>query len=482
MTSEFQRIRDPLHDIIAFEDEDFEHMMWNVIQTRPFQRLRRIKQLGFSELTFPGATHTRFSHSVGVFHTARTLMKQIEDRLGRPQFKQSKARQALAASLLHDVGHGMFSHSFEEVGKKLKLDGAKHENVSKRLITEGEVADVLEAEGGGFAADVATIIGRDGPSSIYDAVVSSQFDADRLDYMRRDRQMAGVLSGAIDFPWLVRNLEIGGIQTGQDDEPGTKVQTFVVGSKAIFAAEQYVLALFQLYPTIYFHKATRAAEKVFTALMTLTLEFAMNGDYKQTGLDSSHPICAFAQAPDDLERIIALDDTVLWGSLSMMRNAENKQIANLAQSLQDRRLPKSVDLEQIVQDQLGKGRAANKSSLEESAQDGEREKIITRARANIVSDLSAWSEDNSSILPRVLIDQAKRDPYAKSETKGPLNRIHVKLSNGEIEDISDHSDMVKALKPYPVFRAYVFEDDEEDRKRVEEIAISAVRKASHAQS
>ena len=134
-----QRIRDPLHNLIEFDSEQFEHTLWQVIQTKPFQRLRRIRQLGFSELVFPGATHTRFAHSIGVFHTARTLLAAIEPKMGK-RLKSHQREVALAASLVHDVGHGMFSHSFEEVGKALNLPMARHETVSEALIRDGSGA------------------------------------------------------------------------------------------------------------------------------------------------------------------------------------------------------------------------------------------------------------------------------------------------------------------------------------------------------
>jgi HD superfamily phosphohydrolase len=149
-----QRIRDPLHNLIEFRAEGFENALWRALRTRPFQRLRRIKQLGFSDLVFPGASHSRFAHSVGVFHTARQLMRVIEDHLGR-QFETSKARVALAAGLVHDLGHGPFSHAFEQVGRRLGLKLADHEYVGDLLISE--VSGALRSLGSGFANDVADL-------------------------------------------------------------------------------------------------------------------------------------------------------------------------------------------------------------------------------------------------------------------------------------------------------------------------------------
>jgi HD superfamily phosphohydrolase len=137
-----QRIRDPIHNLIEFRANEFEDVLWRVMQTAPFQRLRRVKQLGFSDLVYPGATHSRFAHSVGVFHTARQLMTVVQNHLGN-SYEPTKANIALAASLVHDVGHGPFSHAFEDVGRRLDLKLANHETVSDALIRNSEIAEVL---------------------------------------------------------------------------------------------------------------------------------------------------------------------------------------------------------------------------------------------------------------------------------------------------------------------------------------------------
>jgi HD superfamily phosphohydrolase len=192
-----QRIRDPLHDLIEFDVErsQIERVLWSVLQTRPFQRLRRIKQLGFSDFVYPGATHSRLLHSVGVFHTARRLMTVIDKYVPA---KDQKALQALAAALLHDVGHGPFSHAFENLGERFDLKMAHHETVSDALIRDSEITPLLREMGSGFANDVADMVSGSGVRTIYSAVVSSQFDADRLDYMRRDRLMTGSQHAGID--------------------------------------------------------------------------------------------------------------------------------------------------------------------------------------------------------------------------------------------------------------------------------------------
>ncbi|WP_392438924.1 HD domain-containing protein [Cloacibacillus evryensis] len=115
-----QRVRDPLYNLIEFREERVADLLWQIIKTEAFQRLRRIKQLGFSEFVYPGATHTRFAHSLGVFHLARRLIEIIDVKLkkrGSPTSNNAEKDAALCAALLHDLGHGPFSHAFEEVGK-----------------------------------------------------------------------------------------------------------------------------------------------------------------------------------------------------------------------------------------------------------------------------------------------------------------------------------------------------------------------------
>ncbi len=341
-----QRIRDPVHDLIEFSTGAFDQMCWRIIQTRPFQRLRRIKQLGFSELVYPGATHSRFAHSVGVFETARRLAKVIEELQG-DGYDRLRAFEAIAAALVHDLGHGPFSHAFEEVFEALGIEA--HEAMSDRLIQETEVKDELNGFSPDFATKVAKIVSDKVPADIYAAIVSSQFDSDRLDYMRRDRLMSGVQSSAIDFAWLMANLEVQRVSIGQDESKVKEVETLVVGQKATLAAEAYVLGLFHLYPTVYFHKTTRGAEKLLTALLSRTLRLALDSPGNKAGLAEAHPLVRYAREPDNLNYFCDLDDTVVWGALPLLAEAEDKCVSELAHRLINRRLFKAIDVTSILQ-------------------------------------------------------------------------------------------------------------------------------------
>lgn len=474
-----QRVRDPVHNLIEFGGDPnkwsnpLEQVLWRVIMTPPFQRLRRIRQLGFSEFVYPGATHTRFAHSLGVFHTARQLMTVIERHIRHTggDFKPQQANTALAAALVHDVGHGMFSHAFEAVGKQLGIKMAHHEHVSGLLIRDSEIGEVLKEEmGSGFANDVADVIGRGRPGNLYDAVVSSQFDADRLDYMQRDRLMTGVHNSGIDLAWLMANLEIGEVPIGADEQQVGTIDTFVLGPKASHAAETYVLALFQLYPTIYFHKATRAAEKVFSAMMLRVFTLVQDGHAAKTGLPDTHPLIRFAKDPEPMQNALALDDAVFLGALPMFVEAEDKLIAEFATRLRERKLPKCVDVRERLNSLIQPDRAATPEERE-----GRRKKI-ERAVVSIEEAILEWTKAKCPDVPRILMDREERACYKRfQDSKGPLNQIRIR-ANGGIFDMAETSKIVAGTDSFALFRAYIPEGDNEARKMIDDAVEQEVRR------
>ncbi len=458
-----QRIRDPLHDIIDFNVDEvhLERVLWRVIQTRPFQRLRRVKQLGFSDFVYPGATHSRLLHSLGVFHTARCLMDVV--RKYTHPFEPTRADQALAAALVHDVGHGPFSHAFEDVGRRLNLRLADHELVSETLIRDGEIAQEFKELGSGFADDVADIVSGSGSSSIYSAVVSSQFDADRLDYIRRDRLMVGTEHAGIDFEWLIQNLEVAEVPYGVDETSLGQVRTFVLGPKAIFAAEAYVLGLFQLYPTVYFHKATRGAEKIYVELLARAVTLVRDGSVKSTGLTASHPLVKFAKDPENIDCAIALDDTVIWGALSLMAEAKDEGLATLAKRLRDRKLYKCIDVRNCIAHEKGDTAASSAEA--------------DRVCADIRDEISAWSDSQTDAAPRALIDQQSRSPYKRiTETKGPLDQINIRTDGGFLVDLAQRSKVVAELQTYKLLRVNHDGEDVEAKDTISKIIDARIKK------
>ena len=445
-----QRVRDPVHNLIEFDmSDELERVVWNCLQSRPFQRLRRVKQLGFSELVYPGATHTRLAHSIGVFHTARDLMKIVKRKAVS---NESREKIALAAAMVHDVGHGPFSHAFETVGKRLGLKLADHEMMSDMLIRDGELAVILKEMGSGFANDVADMIKKDGKQTLHNAVVSSQFDADRLDYMRRDRMMTGSQHSAIDLTWLLANLEIGEVPVGVDEAQVGTIPTFVIGPKAIQAAEAYVMGLFQLYPTIYFHKATRGAEKLFAELLVRIVELIQNGSLSRVGLSENHPLVKFARNPETIDTALALDDTVIWGALPLLQEASDPLLAEFSGRLLNRKLFKCIDI---------RTRVAHK--IDPKNMRGEQDMArIDRCCADVLIKLQEWQEANKVDVPRLLTDRSERTPYkAGGGTSGPTEQINVRTDGGALIDLKQRSEVVSALSVFKLTRVYHSHTDAE---------------------
>jgi HD superfamily phosphohydrolase len=339
---------------------------------------------------------------------------------------------------------------------------ADHEDLSDALVRDSEVTEKLRALGSGFADDVADIISERGSRSIYTAVVSSQFDADRLDYMRRDRLMSGTQHAAIDFEWLMANLEVASVAYGVDETPLGEVQTFVLGPKAIFAAESFVLGLFQLYPTVYFHKATRGAEKIFTELLARAVTLVSDESTNNTGLPPAHPLVKFAKTPEDVECALRLDDTVIWGALSLMTESRDQLVSAFARRLRDRNLYKCIDVRTRIAREKDDAAAVSAEA--------------DHACATIATKLNEWSASHPSEVPRVLVDQESRSPYKKiTETKGPLDQINIRTDGGHLEDLAKRSKVVAELETYKLFRVYHDDSDADAKNAIEAIIAEGIK-------
>lgn len=253
-----ERIRCPVHDLISFKrSRDEDRLLWTLVQTTPLQRLRRIKQLGFSELVYPSATHTRFSHSLGAMQMARRMLDvfQKNNAFESIQNLEQERNATLAAALLHDIGHGPYSHVFEEVCDDVGIN-KDHEAYTLDLLDTSEIKGVLEEFG--VYDRVRRFFTEEPGYSVFNSVISSQLDCDRLDFLCRDRHHTGVRSAAIDLAWLFDSLRIERVYL--DDEGETTEYSFVFSEKGLAAAEEFVIAYMKMYDTVYFHKTTRGVQ------------------------------------------------------------------------------------------------------------------------------------------------------------------------------------------------------------------------------
>jgi HD superfamily phosphohydrolase len=358
----------------------------------------------------------------------------------------------------------------------------KHEKFTELLIRDGEVSEALKSLGSGFASDVADVIKKAGQASIYGAVVSSQFDADRLDYMQRDRLMTGTHHGVIDFDWLLSNLKVCKFPEAVDGELVREIETFALGPKALHAAEAYLLGLFQLYATVYFHKATRGAEKLFTELLARVFTLALAGSFGKTGLSENHPLIRFAKAPDDLACTLALDDSVIGGALSMMTEADDSLISDFSRRLHDRKLFKCIDVRERLNQAIGSTgvKSSEVCSLCTKAakqvvavrDEYQRRIVLDRACDAAEERLQVFAKENNREMPKVLLDKTERSMYNPlEESKGPLNQIMIQSGdeNSEPVDVASISQVIKAIAPFKVFRVYMETSDQKAKRFVEQI-------------
>lgn len=347
-----QRVRDPIHNLIIFDERDeVDQLAWRLINTPEFQRLRRIRQLGVSEFVFPGATHTRFAHSLGVYHNARRLLGIIETLNGGQDERRAKVIRL--AALLHDIGHGPFSHTFEGARRALltqkgrEADYKKHEYYSAEIIRNpsGAIAPLLSAIDPALPAEIAAVIEADDPSDIYHAVISSSFDADRLDYLARDRYMTGTHAGAVDTEWLFDSLIIEDIPLSGEGETDdlSSVPTFAFSEKGRAAAEDFLLARYRLYSTVYMHKTTRGFEQVLRALLCWLGEPAHAA---ASGLDDDHPLIRLltADGVGEVQAYAQMDDVMVWGVLERLHRKGADHPRALARRLLHRQRLRCLDV------------------------------------------------------------------------------------------------------------------------------------------
>lgn len=464
-----QRIRDPVHNVITFDDREFEQCCWKLLSTAPMQRLRRVKQLGFSEFVYPGATHTRFSHCLGAFNTARQLAGIARRGLGQDRFDPRQAQVAIAAALIHDIGHGPFSHAFEDALKKIGVS-KKHELRTRPLLDRDDVREAFE-DFPDFPEKILEIIEAEFPRTIYASIVSSQFDADRLDYMRRDRMMSGTQQSQIDYDWLLTNLHVGKVPVGQDGKFVKKSETFVINQKAVPAAEGYIFSLLYLYVNVYFHKTTRGIEKLFSALIERVAQRAREGAYAKLNLSKKHPLVQFLRDPEDIDAFLKLDDVAIMGSLCLLAESGDPSIAELADRIHSRKIFSCVDVTKRMNLAFGLPTDSNKDvSFADRIAEVERRVARVGEMANERGLLDASLEQ----VPGVLEDTAPRSPYKQApQTTRRLSRIHVLATDGKLYDLAEMSTPVNTLAEYKAYRLYA--RDESTKGVIESLIEEAMQ-------
>ena len=326
--------RDPVHNIIRLRtDSDEGELMMRLIDAPEFQRLRRIKQLGLGLYTYQGAEHSRFTHSLGAFH----LMTRVLDRLGEKHNIQQEDRTAArAAALLHDVGHGSFSHVME------KVLGFHHEawTVQVVLSDQTEIGRLLRAHSPELPAKVAAIIeGKFQPAALAQ-LVSSQLDVDRMDYLLRDSLMTGAKYGIYDLEWIINALAI--------DEDGDRIY---VAARGLYAVEEYLQARYYMFRQVYFHRSLRSAEAVLRSILRRALALLEAGESVWHAPGTAFEKVLRTQKLT-IEEHLEIDDSDVLFHIKQWQRSQDPILKDLSERFTGRRLFKAVDLDMNPAEQV----------------------------------------------------------------------------------------------------------------------------------
>lgn len=329
-------LRDPVHGLVAFEGEA-EALVASLLGASEVQRLRRVRQLGLTSLVFPGAEHSRFAHALGAAYVMTRLCDRVRARHGELprelRLDDESALEALAAALLHDLGHGPFSHMFEEVVPEPR----PHEAWTMEILRDPgtEVHRALEAFRPGMAERVADLLAGLHRLPWLASTVSGTLDVDRCDYLLRDSHTTGVAYGRYDLDWLLRALAFTPLPDGA-------WVLAIEGRKGLPPIEAFFLARHYMYQQVYHHKATRGAECLIRAMFRRLAELIRDGR-----TPPGTPVAirtAVLGEPIGLGDYLDLDDPRLMSCFAEWERGPDPLLADFAARLRHRRLPKTIPL------------------------------------------------------------------------------------------------------------------------------------------
>lgn len=331
-------LRDPVHGLVSFESQE-EAIIPALLEAREVQRLRRVRQMGLASLAYPGADHTRFSHAIGAAHVMTRLLRRLRAIHEQLPFWQrvttERARDALAAALLHDLGHGPFSHLFEQI----LPNSHPHEDWTARIVLDpnSDVNRILCRYDSGLPTRVVELVRGRHELLFLARAVSGTFDVDRCDYLLRDAHFTGVGYGNYDLDWLLRSLCF---DTTREGPRGPSLA--IDGTKGIQAIESFLLARLFMFQQVYFHKTERACEWMASQIFQRVAKLTTDGT-QVAGTPRAIVSLALGQETE-LDAYLSLDDAELWVALASYRSSSDPVLSDLSQRLNARHLFKTHEL------------------------------------------------------------------------------------------------------------------------------------------
>ena len=315
-------LKDPVHSYIHIHYE----VIWNCLDSKEFQRLRRIRQLGGDFQVYPTAEHSRFSHSLGVYEIVRRMVTEVKSLC--VELTEYDKVCVMLAGLLHDVGHGPFSHAFEHV-----TNHSHEEYTAKIILGNTELNAILRAVSEKLPQDIVSIIQHTHENDILNQIVSGQLDADRMDYLLRDSYFTATSYGQFDLERILRTMRV------RKTSEGRKV--IVVKHTGIHSVEDYIMARYQMYWQVYYHPVARSYEAVFIQLFN-RLKDIFKGD-KDYFEDMKVLIPFLEKSEVSVDEYFKLDENSLLYCCALIQDKEDEIAADLARRLQNRKLFEYVD-------------------------------------------------------------------------------------------------------------------------------------------
>lgn len=416
--------KDPVHQSVYVQDST----IWKLINTPEFQRLRRIRQLGTSYLTFHGAEHSRFSHSLGVYEIMRKIISQFE-RNGYPDWPKEEKLLCLCASLLHDVGHGPFSHSLEEV-----FDTDHEQWTCAILLGETGVNRVLAEVDPGFPDKVAAVIRKTYANPLVISLVSSQMDADRMDYLLRDAYFTGVNYGTFDLDRILRVLR-------------PYKDKVVVKESGMHAVEAYLMSRYQMYWQVYFHPVTRSSEIILRQIFRRASELHRAG---YTFRFMLQPIERLLEGTLDTEQYLMLDEAMAQTAFGQWSREKDALLAELCGRFLNRQLYKYIPLQ-----------ANDESWLAEAREEWK------RIGLNPDYHLEA---DTPTDLP---YDVYKPGVSPNGKEKTPILLLN---DREQLVEISEQSDIIRSISVLQRGKYHVYFPEEQVREHASSLNAETRRK------
>ena len=315
-------LKDPVHSYIHIHYE----VIWNCLDSKEFQRLRRIRQLGGDFQVYPTAEHSRFSHSLGVYEIVRRMVTEVKSLC--VELTEYDKVCVMLAGLLHDVGHGPFSHAFEHI-----TNHSHEEYTAKIILGNTELNAILRAVSEKLPQDIVSIIQHTHENDILNQIVSGQLDADRMDYLLRDSYFTATSYGQFDLERILRTVRV------RKTAEGRKV--IVVKYTGIHSVEDYIMARYQMYWQVYYHPVARSYEAVFIQLFNRLKDiFKVDKDYFE---DIKVLIPFLEKSEVSVDEYFKLDENSLLYCCALIQDKEDNIAADLARRLQNRNLFEYVD-------------------------------------------------------------------------------------------------------------------------------------------